>query len=290
MADYHLTGAAFRAQADVHPACLPKQRTCRQCGEGYVLPPRSDGGFRNKDFCSSECKRLRPRDVPPVTCRQCRGTFVPKNRRGRPADYCSRRCKEVARVLEITPRVTKPCADCGKGFVGTAGKLYCSRQCRRLHRKCVSTCGACGREFRAAAARRFCSRACTAEANRKPCRKCGASFACADPRAKYCSTKCRSQARWMLDSLNYRTSQRLHNKRRYDLIASAEEIDPIDVFERDGWTCQTCLAPIDRSAAPRSPRSPSVDHVIPLSRGGPHAMANVRCTHFGCNSRKGNRA
>jgi 5-methylcytosine-specific restriction endonuclease McrA len=31
-------------------------------------------------------------------------------------------------------------------------------------------------------------------------------------------------------------------------------------------------------------------YIVPLSKGGTHTYDNVQCAHFGCNSRKGNRA
>lgn len=33
--------------------------------------------------------------------------------------------------------------------------------------------------------------------------------------------------------------------------------------------------------------APTLDHVIPLAKGGEHSRANVRCAHFICNSRRG---
>ena len=35
--------------------------------------------------------------------------------------------------------------------------------------------------------------------------------------------------------------------------------------------------------------SATLDHVIPLAKGGAHARANVRCAHLICNLRKGDR-
>jgi 5-methylcytosine-specific restriction endonuclease McrA len=65
-----------------------------------------------------------------------------------------------------------------------------------------------------------------------------------------------------------------------------ERIDPLEVFARDDWTCHICRRPVDRTAPPRSSASPSIDHVVPLSRGGAHTLNNVRCAHYGCNSGK----
>ncbi|MGH3584753.1 MAG: HNH endonuclease [Pseudonocardia sp.] len=70
---------------------------------------------------------------------------------------------------------------------------------------------------------------------------------------------------------------------------TAESFTPADVHARDGWTCQLCRLPIDPSVAWPDSASPSLDHIIPLSRGGAHAMANVQSAHLGCNSSKGDK-
>ncbi len=38
------------------------------------------------------------------------------------------------------------------------------------------------------------------------------------------------------------------------------------------------------------PKSASIDHIIPISRGGGDVKANVQLTHFSCNIAKNNRA
>lgn len=68
-----------------------------------------------------------------------------------------------------------------------------------------------------------------------------------------------------------------------------EVFAPLDVHTRDQWTCQLCWEPIDPGVAWPDRMSPSIDHVMPLSRGGLHAMANVQSAHLGCNSSKGDR-
>jgi 5-methylcytosine-specific restriction endonuclease McrA len=50
------------------------------------------------------------------------------------------------------------------------------------------------------------------------------------------------------------------------------------VFARDGWVCQYCGS-----------QAENVDHVIPRSRGGPHAWENVVAACRRCNSKKENR-
>lgn len=97
-----------------------------------------------------------------------------------------------------------------------------------------------------------------------------------------------STRRWYL--ANRETSfQGAHRYRARKLAAFVEDVDRVIVFERDGWVCQICNLPVDRSAPPRSHESPSVDHRIPLSAGGLHAYENCQTAHLICNVRKGAR-
>lgn len=59
-----------------------------------------------------------------------------------------------------------------------------------------------------------------------------------------------------------------------------------EIFERDNWTCQLCGDPLDMTAKSPAPFSPSIDHVVPLVKGGPDTPANVQAAHLVCNCRK----
>jgi 5-methylcytosine-specific restriction endonuclease McrA len=54
------------------------------------------------------------------------------------------------------------------------------------------------------------------------------------------------------------------------------------VAARDGWRCSLCGGVVTRADW-------SLDHVIPLSKGGEHTYGNVRLAHNNCNKRKGAR-
>lgn len=73
---------------------------------------------------------------------------------------------------------------------------------------------------------------------------------------------------------------------RKEQARTADAFAPIVIHTRDNWTCRLCLLPIDPGVAWPDRMSPSIDHVIPLSRGGTHSMSNVQSAHLGCNSRK----
>lgn len=69
----------------------------------------------------------------------------------------------------------------------------------------------------------------------------------------------------------------------------SEAFDSREIFERDGWLCGICELPVDAALRFPDPGSPSLDHVLPLSRGGSHTRANTQLAHLYCNNAKGNR-
>lgn len=75
-------------------------------------------------------------------------------------------------------------------------------------------------------------------------------------------------------------------RRRSQLVGY---VDPQAVFERDRWICQICLAAVDRTLSGRHRLGPTLDHVIPLSKGGAHSYKNCQLAHKACNSSKGAR-
>lgn len=61
------------------------------------------------------------------------------------------------------------------------------------------------------------------------------------------------------------------------------------VWERDKWVCGLCGEKVDCSLRFPDPMSPSIDHIIPISKGGSHSYENVQLAHLGCNVGKGDR-
>lgn len=66
-----------------------------------------------------------------------------------------------------------------------------------------------------------------------------------------------------------------------------EAVNPSVVFARDGWKCQHCGKPTPKDLTGTvSPDSPTLDHVLPLSKGGAHSYANTQCLCRDCNNKK----
>lgn len=55
--------------------------------------------------------------------------------------------------------------------------------------------------------------------------------------------------------------------------------------------CELCGGELVYDERARHPRSPSVDHIVPVSQGGDPLppLEGLRLTHLGCNARRGNR-
>lgn len=71
-----------------------------------------------------------------------------------------------------------------------------------------------------------------------------------------------------------------------------EHVSRADVFRRDGWRCQLCGKKVLRKAKRNRqtrrlhPRTASLDHIVPMSKGGPHVESNVQCACLECNVKK----
>jgi len=58
------------------------------------------------------------------------------------------------------------------------------------------------------------------------------------------------------------------------------------IFKRDGYCCQICGKKLAMSKAAPHPKSPTLDHIIPIARGGTHERSNLQAAHFICNALK----
>lgn len=76
---------------------------------------------------------------------------------------------------------------------------------------------------------------------------------------------------------------------RYGCKEFDESITIKALMERDGGICQICGLPVDTNDVENGHARrmyPSIDHIIPLSKGGSHTWDNVQLAHLRCNAGK----
>lgn len=135
------------------------------------------------------------------------------------------------------------------------------------------------------------------EKHRRFCQSCGKELF--EPKKRFC-TECKSIRDKEKNRKKNRTRRVLNEKYRYDHARQNGKIDwsinLIDLLKRDGEVCALCGEMVDKNAYHLTENGffvahgayPSIDHIIPLSKGGTHTWGNVQIAHCKCNSFKGN--
>jgi hypothetical protein len=79
----------------------------------------------------------------------------------------------------------------------------------------------------------------------------------------------------------------VHRHRVQVAVGGSDAVDLDVLLTQHGHACPLCGLPLDRSKPWPHPQSASIDHIIPLSRGGAHVDANCQPAHLKCNQSKG---
>lgn len=112
-----------------------------------------------------------------------------------------------------------------------------------------------------------------------------------DKRRRFCSRRC--AATRGLSPGESRARRKADVRARRAVVASTwDGVTDKQICERDGWECQIfgCdLGPLRRDLLWPDALSPSIDHIVPLSRGGTDIAPNKRAAHLFCNVRRHNR-
>jgi 5-methylcytosine-specific restriction endonuclease McrA len=266
-------------------------RQCVECGQAFETTNAKTL------CCGALCGKRRGKRLSDITrsanatarltrtCEGCRVSFVMrrpsgKARRGEANEgkFCSRVCAHEARRKWATRReqrkatkarhrararelsgLNQPvdCKGCGTGFVRQQlGQLYCSASCRAT--------------------------ALTTKPERA-CSMCGVAFTpvYGDKRRTFCSPKCLKKAGRISGGKSDRKRARRAGVR-------FQPVQRAKVFDRDGWRCQVCGASTPKRLKGKThPRSPELDHRIPLAMGGEHTYENCQLACRKCNREKG---
>ncbi|MFD5675603.1 HNH endonuclease [Streptomyces sp. NPDC127040] len=262
---------------------LAAERRCGAC-----LSPLPSRRWR---WCDRRCQSFaqsHPNDFRRLfqSCRFC-GIEIDHLREGR--RFCTRACLVRAGEDRLTARrhaerqtilADRGCGYCKSPLEGRrANAKFCSSRCSEI---------ANGQRLPTALPQRTCALA-----------ECGAAF---QPRRRIqrcCSEKhgkllynreSRADGRQKPPPWSDARRDRYHRRRaQKKAAATGEPVLLADIADRDRWHCSLCSHPVDPSVAWPDSSSPSLDHRVPLSKGGAHDPSNVFLAHLGCNSSKGDR-
>lgn len=271
---------SFGADRDCNPTSGTRtlkgtMRVCTVCDATFG-PTR-----REQKCCGAECAHEATRRSKPkvqANCAVCKKKFIPRDRRY--STCCSRECgfgfnrrsrlarslrQALVEVLRELRRdratIERTCKICGDRFITRPNRWGPrSNTCRKeaLRRRKGKGHSAVFGPFRC--------RQCAREVNPNY----GSRF------RTYCSRRCSDQF-----------ARRARNRRMKLVAAKYERFADWIVFERDRWICQICLRPIDRELPSGNRMAPTIDHIIPISRGGSHIPGNCQSAHLLCNASKG---
>lgn len=205
----------------------------------------------------------------------------------------------------------RTCGGCGVSLEGRSPSArWCTGRCRARSLRSDPV-------FRAAEVRRqqgYMARRRSGMSSRvyyPECTHCGRLFAARSANKRMCSNRCRNArskaagqvtGSWQRGRQAYLQRRRdaglplgnntearrdMARRRRAKLKGrGVEKIDLTAVAERDRWVCQLCGRKVAKARLYPDPLSRSLDHIVPLSRGGDHVLANVHLAHLGCNTAK----
>lgn len=212
-----------------------------------------------------------------------------------------------------TRRTVKNCIICGKEFQGPSNQKMCSKECSKIRHKGFQRCPECGELFynhiikhyknkrdcrRFNKHRIFCSVKCqkkyhTRIANQKNKERYKNDEDYRNKVKGYIKRyNASTEGKDMLQANKLKRDHRIKNHSQVDSITLRE------LFKKDNGICWLCGCTCDyedkeyriskkgKGYLATGPNYPSVDHVVPLSKGGTHTWNNVKLAHKSCNSRK----
>lgn len=262
--------------------------TCVTCGSEFAA------GTRGR--IKAHCPAHKPPTVRKTTERTCGTCLMPFQASKPSRKYCSFRC---AGLGTINQRRAKLVEGQRKANEARASERLIGTSCALNWRMC----GRCGVEWLAKGRSRHypkpvcqecqkarerayyrahaesISRAQGFKQHRRTCLSCGAEFI-GHGQATSCSLECRKARQ--------RAQRRKEKSLRRKGMRVVERFSPDEIFRRDAFRCQLCLKALAMGATVPHPLAPTIDHIVPVSRGGEHSRANVQAAHFICNSLRSN--
>ena len=284
----YVAGLESRKKRAAEQSSVGKLTACKICGREYIKE------YSRHVYCSDACKVI----------------GLQRNRK-RAIEKASilHSGRDRSRIRRGSKEYTRECVVCGEVFTTWyPQKKTCSDACKEIHKKERNI----GRDRKSKRSRKHTTEEYHAqwirrrygsdesyqehlrEMDRKKqkqrmmreaekearktrgeCTVCGKPYETFNPKQKTCSTAC---------------SKKLSYARKQNRIPKDQIIDKDITLEAlyrwNSGICYLCGKQCDWSDKDGNivgPNYPSIDHLVPVARGGLHAWNNVRLAHFKCN-------
>lgn len=263
-----------------------KESTCHKCGRQILVTSLNKRScdlclYLSKHYLKQKAKRNRKLDTAPpfsyisVPCRNC-GKPTKRNPSNTPAMWCQDTCRLEARRrqrgVEKKREARPPFSTIEQKLCKLCGAKYNYSQFMGSPNRSIHWCGRCDGRYPDWQLRPLlqgkADRACTG---------CGVRF-CPLPGTctRSCSAVCADQA------------DRAYKAKRRVLARDGDTFDPLLILHRDKWRCRHCGCKTPKTLRGTcKPNAPELDHIVPLSAGGKHTMANTQLLCRNCNMAKG---
>ena len=201
--------------------------------------------------------------------------------------------------------MVKECIICGKVFETETHMITCSPECRAKRKKGYQRCPVCGQIFSVRGIkwgrgehkmkkRKYCSKECAEKAGQQRSKERYKSD-------EIYREKVREYQRKYNQTENGKSILQANKMKRDKRIKDRDNVDTIslrELYERDEGICWLCgelcdyndkeyrVSESGHGYLATGPNYPSVDHIVPLSKGGTHTWSNVKLAHKRCNSKK----
>jgi len=260
-----------------------KPTKCKICGCEFIKE------YSRHVYCSDECKAV---------------GLKQNQQRGNDKAHENHSGRERSRIKRGSKEHTKECVVCGNVFTTwNPNKMTCSEECKRInckekqrerskrrelspeetHRKYIRHRYGSEENYQkylaeeAKKKQQQTQRKAEKEASRIHgiCIVCGNEFETFNPTQKTCCKECGRK-------LAYAKKQ--HRIPKNQIVDKDITLEAL--YRRDSGVCYLCGGMcdwFDRTVICVGDKYPSIDHIVPVSRGGLHAWNNVRLAHFKCN-------
>ena len=223
-----------------------------------------------RGLCGTHYKNWRATGRPERPCPGCGADMVLLRASGA---YCSDACRPACRIEWCENVTTGKREVCKAHYSAILKRGRDPRYGLQKHKYCIA-CGAT--DWPDNGLRRYCSRACAAlwlrsggsVASEVECVSCGALTPVFGLRAER-GRKVRSD-----------------RTRCFECARERNALSVLELRDRDGGDCSICGAEVDFAKVFPDPGSPSVDHIVPLARGGLNVAENLALACLGCNRAK----